>query len=62
MVGGQLSFSVWFSVSKMFMMNVPAEIVTQGVDVMLAGWAVMAGAGYSTVGVGILALIRARAR
>ena len=57
MVGGQLSFSVWFSVSKMFMMNVPAEIVTQGVDVMLAVWA-----GYSTVGVGILALIRARVR
>ena len=55
MVGGQLLFSVWFSVSKMFMMNVPAEIVTQGVDVMLAVWA-----GYSTVGVGILALIRAR--
>ena len=26
------------SVSKMFMMNVPAEIVTQGVDVMLAVW------------------------
>ena len=38
MVGGQLSFSVWFCVSKMFMMNVPAEIVTQGVDVMLAVW------------------------
>ena len=60
MVGGQLSFSVWFSVSKMFMMNVPAEIVTQGVDVMLAVWALWAG--YSTVGVGILALIRARVR
>ena len=39
MVGGQLSFSVWFCVSKMFMMNVPAEIVTQGVDVMLAALA-----------------------
>ena len=41
----------------MFMMNVGAEIVTQGVDVMLA-----VRAGYSTVGVGILALIRARVR
>ena len=57
MVGGQLLFSVWFSLSKMFMMNVRAEIVTQGVDVMLA-----VRAGYSTVGVGILALIRARVR